>query len=103
MWSTDIEKIELQIKLAGIKVKELVEYIAEEYKDEVLEKIGDKEILEYIKEEVALADILNTVEEDEIAWYLNSEYKVSGWFMIKSENLSQTQRIEEFKSRLSKM
>lgn len=96
-------KDEIKDALSVFYDEDIVEYMAEELKDEILKEIGPKQVLEYIREEMSLDDILDTMDKAEIAWYLNSPYNVSGYMMIKSENLMETHQIEAFMKRMGKL
>ncbi len=93
---------------SGIDIDDLIEYMAKEYKDEILEEIGGKKALSWIMsddEELGWDEIMDIVGEDkeEVAEWMNESNTVSGYFVVKSENLQETYQIESLMKRLGQL
>ena len=91
--------------------EKMIEYVAENYKDKVLEKIGGDDVLKWIsnsdnEHEIDDDDILNAVANGDskvIADWLNSYSKISGYMVIKTENLDETFQVEALMKRMGKL
>lgn len=102
-------------KSIKIEDDEIMDYVVKELLSEsenrhdILEAITAKKVLEWLREEdggeMTLEDILDTEDKDEIAEYLNdydSTTRVAGYYVIQSDNLAESQKIEEFIKSLGK-
>lgn len=93
---------EVDVKLSDWEDEDIVAYvIKEKLIDGILDKIEDEDILEQLMEHVEITDILKAIGEEKVLHWINRRgNKVSGHFVIKSENLNQTMAIESFVKKL---
>lgn len=95
-----IDKIELA--LHPFKQSDIMEYIAGHYEEEILEEIGDVAIMEYITEEVSLDTILESLDKEEVAIWLDESSEISGYIVVKTESLKETQQVESHLKRVGR-
>jgi len=90
-----IREIEYALKDKGIDSDDILWYIKTELRDEILEELGYEDVLGWLLDERSSTGIIEKLGVNEVIRGLKiGPHDISGYFVIKSENLQQTQRIQ---------